>query len=96
MLNIIHSAKEDGSTYEQISAVTPVPTGLTIPPQVNKSVEISYESFNETEFNELPDWLKTMMKNSLEYKEMKNPSPKPVEPKAAKLEPIGEPDDLPF
>lgn len=74
MLNITHKPSKDGSqVYEQISGVTPVPKGMTCPPQVNPNQELSYDNWNEELFNALPDFLKDKIKSSDEYKAMKNP-----------------------
>lgn len=74
MLNITHKPSKDGSqVYEQISGVTPVPKGMTCPPQINANQELSYENWNEELFNSLPDFLKDKIKTSDEYQSMRNP-----------------------
>lgn len=74
MLNITHKPSKDGSqVYEQISGVTPLPKGMTCPPQINPSQELSYENWDNELFETLPDFLKDKIKSSDEYKAMKNP-----------------------
>jgi hypothetical protein len=93
MLNIIHKTSKSGNVYEQIAGVTPVPKGVPVPPQINKTFVLSYDDFNEELFNSLPDFIKTKMQGSLEYADMKNPHTKTI-PQA---DDINEPlDDLPF
>lgn len=93
MLNIIHKTSKKGSTYEQISSVTAVPKGMTVPPQITKTFILSYDSFNEDLFNSLPDFIKTKMQGSLEYAAMKNPHARTMTVASDISEPI---DDLPF
>lgn len=75
MLNIIHkpSKKDASKVYEEIAGITPIPKGMTCPPQVNPTVELNYDNFDEELFNSLPDFIKDKMKSSDEYKAMKNP-----------------------
>lgn len=70
MVNIIHKTSEKGNIYEQIASVTPIPKGLTVPGQINKSVELSYDDFDETVFNLQPEFIREKMKGSMEYKEL--------------------------
>jgi hypothetical protein len=95
MLNIIHKpGKADPSKiYEQIAGVTSVPKGFSVPEQVNASVELYYDKFDEEVFNGLPDFLKDKMKTSQEYQAMKQPGTRNMVGEPAG---IGEADDLPF
>lgn len=76
MLNITHKpSKADASKiYEEISAITPPMKGLTIPAQVNPSVELSYDKWNEKMFEELPQFIKDKMVTTPEYLQMRNPN----------------------
>lgn len=93
LLNIIHKpSKTSDRVYEQISSVTSLPKGTAVPAQINKTLTLSYDSFNEEVFNSLPEFIKTKMQSSAEYAAMKNPHSRSMV--AADLtEPL---DDLPF
>lgn len=91
-LNIIHKQSKSGNIYEQISSVTAVPKTITVPPQVTKTFVLSYDSFDESLFNSLPDFIKQKMQTSSEYAAMKNPHERTMV-----ASDISEPDDdLPF
>lgn len=98
MLNITHKDSKDGSqTYEQIAGVTPLPKGMTCPPQINPNQELTYESFDEKLFESLPDFLKDKIKSSDEYKAMKHPGNFTfIDDKGQPLDTIDEESDLPF
>lgn len=74
LINITHKpAKSDPSKlYEQISGITPLMKGQKCPPQVNPSFVLSYDSFDESKFNGLPDFIKDKMKTSQEYHALMN------------------------
>lgn len=94
MINVIHKPSKDGlKTYSQISAITGVPKGMTVPPQSNRTICLSYDNFDENEFNALPDFIKDKMKTSIEYAAMKQPN----HVNMSQAEHVSEPvDDLPF
>lgn len=99
MLNIIHnpSKKDPSKIYEQIAGITPLPKGITCPPQINPTQELSFDSFNQTLFDGLPDFIKDKVKSSDEYKAMINPSHYEFVGNAG--QPVGvdeEEDSLPF
>jgi hypothetical protein len=75
MLNIIHkpSKKDPTKIYEEISGITPIPKGITVPPQVNKTFRLEYDNWNQEAFDSLPDFIKTKMQGSLEYAALKQP-----------------------
>lgn len=75
LLNVTHkpSAKDPSNVYEEISAITPPMAGMTILPQVNPSIELSYDKWDEKLFEALPDFIKTKMRATPEYQAMKNP-----------------------
>jgi hypothetical protein len=94
MLNIIHNQSKSDPTkvYEQISGITSVPKGMKVPPQINATVMLSYDNWNQDEFDRLPDFIKIKMQGSLEYTTMKNGQKNVVY-----SEPVSEvEDDLPF
>lgn len=94
MINVIHKPSKDGlKTYSQISAITGVPKGMTVPPQSNRTICLSYDNFDENEFNALPDFIKDKMKNSIEYAAMKQPNHVNMSQAEHVTDPV---DDLPF
>lgn len=98
MLNIIHkpSKRDPSKIYEEIAGITSVPKGLTVPPQINKTIELSYDGFNRQLFDSLPDFIKTKMQISLEYTAMMNPNSRQMN-EYVEAEDITEPmEDLPF
>lgn len=78
MLNIIHKpSKRDASRfYEEISGITSLPKGMKAPEQINKTLCISYDNFDEGAFSKLPEFIKTKMQSSQEYKAMMQPNEK--------------------
>ena len=92
MLNIIHNpSKADASkVYEKISGITKLPKGMKCPDAINPPFILSYDEWDETKFESLPDFIKDKMKTSVEYKAMKNPVESLIDDKG---QPI---NDLPF
>jgi len=69
MLNITHKARKDGSgVYAEIGSISAMPKGLVCPEQINPSFVWTYENFDSVKFGLLPDYLKSKMINSDEYK----------------------------
>ena len=66
-LNIVHSEKG----YAEIASISKVPKGMECPSQVNASVVLDYNNFNEAVFEKLPNFIKDKMRSSDEYKAMK-------------------------
>lgn len=90
MLNVIHKSSKDGAkTYAEIGSVSPMPKGMTCPPQVNQSRELSYDNFNWEIYNSLSDFVKDKIKRSEEFVRLSTPH----ETAVAAGE---EEDDLPF
>jgi len=67
MLNIIHKTTPNG-TFANIASVSPLPKGLVCPDQINPSFVLSYDVFDYEKFLTLPDWIKTEMEQTQEYK----------------------------
>jgi hypothetical protein len=82
LLNIIHVAGKANPSrmYDEISSVSPLPKGMTCPPQENPSFEFSLDGpFNQEQFDSLPNFLKEKVSASFEYIEMhKKPAPAPA------------------
>jgi hypothetical protein len=94
MLNIIHKQGKDGTkTYEEITSVVPLPKSMKCPPQENTNFCLSYDRFDQTLFEKLPDFIKDKMKSSIEYTSMQTPNVHDMTNEHQQQE---EPDDLPF
>ena len=104
LLNLTHKPSKADVTkiYEEISSVSPLMKGTVCPPQISKSFVLSYDEFNETLFETLPDFIKDKMKGSAEYKAFKNKANNTFVDAGGQLVAAGEidlmdeSDDLPF
>lgn len=90
MLSVIHKTSKGGKTYADISGIATLPKNFECPPQINQTRLLSFDEWNETIFESLPDFLKTKIKSSKEYSALMNPGNNEAPP------PTDEPDDLPF
>ena len=103
MINVIHkpSEKDPTKVYEQITSITPLPKGMTIPAQINPTFILSYDAWDQAKYDSLPDFIKDKMKTSDEYKVMFGPKTEAVVPTTtnaavAAFEQVGgPPQDLP-
>lgn len=95
MISITHKTTQSGKTYAEISNVSPVMKGFTVPPQINPSVELNYENFDFNVFNSLPEYIRNKMKESVDYKKMIS-NYEAYEMEAKKFEGTVDNDDLPF
>lgn len=70
MVNIIHkpSSTDPTKIYANIGSVSSIPKGMTVPPQVLPTFELSYDNFSFDKFNTLPDFIKEKMKKSEEFR----------------------------
>lgn len=92
MINIIHKTSKDGlKVYEEISGITPIPKGIECPPQYNKTLLLSYDSFDVEVFNKLPDFIRNKMTGSLEYVAIQSPNHTSIDTST-----VSDEDDLPF
>lgn len=74
MLNIIHKPSKDGlKVYEEIAGVSPMPKGVPCPPQINKTTVLDYDNFDYSVYNLLPDFIKTKVQSSEEFKKLQSP-----------------------
>ena len=101
MINIIHkpSKKDASKMFEEISGITPMPKGVSCPPQVNPNFVLSFDNFNTELFDKLPDFIKIKIKSSMEYSAMVNPhviNADEVETSNASQSSQSFVDDLPF
>lgn len=69
MLNIVHEEK-DGKTYANVSAVMPLPAGMTAPakPDVLTYFSLDEDEYEHTVFERLPEWAQTMIRVTPEFK----------------------------
>lgn len=101
MLNIIHKPSKDGlKHYEEIAGVSPMPKGVPCPAQINKTIVLDYDNFSYEVYNLLPDFIKTKVQSSEEYKKLHSPQDFSMDapPQSYNdINSLGEPvDDLPF
>jgi hypothetical protein len=89
MINVIHKTSGKGNTYADISSIATLPKGLECPNQINQTVELSFDNWNQNIFDSLPDFLKDKIKVSKEYSAMTMPGHSEI-PQTA------QDDDLPF
>lgn len=95
MLNVVHKLSKNGNIYANVAAITPLPKGIVCPPQVNSSFVFSYEDFQDSKFDSLPQWLKDKMVNTPEYLNAKGLQPNKAETFGHTSAPL-DTDDLPF
>lgn len=96
MLNVIHTvSKGNGNTYANIAGVTPVPKGMEVPAQINKSFVLSYDNFDEAAFQGLPDWLRERIQKTPEYRKRNDKFVDTDPGDGFEYEPISS-EDLPF
>jgi hypothetical protein len=70
MVSIVHKTSKAGKAYAEISNVSPVIKGFTVPSQINPTVVLSYDNFDFNVFNSLPEYLREKIQHSAEYKKM--------------------------
>lgn len=94
MLNVIHRASKKDATrvYEKIGSVSSVPKGMNVPDQINPTTVLSYDNFDWSVYDSLPDFIKDKIKTSLEFAAMQQPNAINSH-QSTTLEPV---DDLPF
>ncbi|MEN6569038.1 MAG: hypothetical protein ABFC18_03395 [Rikenellaceae bacterium] len=75
-LNIIHKPSQlnPGRTMTIISSISPLMKGQTCPDQINPTKVLSYDNFNWDLFNSLSDYTKDLIKSSVEFQMMQEPS----------------------
>ena len=74
MLNVIHKKSNAGKDYAEISSISALPKNFECSPQVNGNRVLSFDEWNESIFQTLPDFLKNKITSSKEYAAMVNPS----------------------
>lgn len=77
LLSIIH-AESNNKTYANIAAVMSVPKGTKVPEQSNPMVSYDVENGKDAVFTKLPEWIRTMIEQSKEFKDGDEPTPEEV------------------
>lgn len=97
MINVVHNQGQNGNTYANVMAISPLPKGTQCPPQINNNFIFSFEDFDEGRFNLLSDYLKERIKKTPEYKALYEPQQPKQEQSFGKpsISDSGS-DDLPF
>lgn len=67
MINVVHKMSKKGTAFPDIASITPLPKGLTCPPQINPTFEFGYEPFDKAKFDTLPEWIQKKIMLSEEY-----------------------------
>lgn len=79
LVSVEHATKGE-NTYANIKVETVLPKGMICPPQINESVSISYDNWNQEAFEKLPTFIREKMMSSYEYKKLKeDPNEVPFE-----------------
>lgn len=80
MITVVHQKSKDGTrTYDKVTSVSALPKdpktkkAIEVPPQVNASVIYDIEDGENQVFNELPEWIQKIIRESDEFK---GPAPK--------------------
>lgn len=66
MINIIHEER-GGNMVHKIASISPLPKGMTMPGQVNKSVIYEIEQGRDAVFQGLPEWTRNMIEKCIEW-----------------------------
>lgn len=96
MLNIIHKngVADPTKVYEAIAGITPLPKSVKCPEQINETVLLTFDEWNDTTFKSLPEFLQTRIISSSEFQARLRPQERNDIPNADDVnEPI---NDLPF
>jgi hypothetical protein len=73
MLNVVHNVKGD-KTYANIGSMSPLPKGLSCPPQINPTFEFNFtDKFDANALESLPDFIKERIKRSNEFNALLKP-----------------------
>jgi hypothetical protein len=75
MLNISHRVTDAG-TFANIMSISPLPKGITCPPQINPSLAYDTHEHNQDVFSQLPEFVREQIMESDEYKSRLNSAPK--------------------
>lgn len=95
MLNIIHKpgVADPTKVYEKIASISPLPKGVKCPKQINETFVLTFDDWNDSLFNSLPDFIRERIKSSAEFQEKLRPGEKHIPNADDITEPL---DQLPF
>jgi len=74
LLSVIH-AESGGKTYANVAGVMSVPKGTTVPEQSNPMISYDVENGKDVVWEKLPEWIRTMIEQSKEFKDGDEPTP---------------------
>jgi hypothetical protein len=76
LLSVVH-AQNGEKTYANIAGAMKIPKGMVVPDPINKTVTFSLEEgdYDEAVLNALPEWIRTKVGESPEYKSIASDSP---------------------
>lgn len=94
MINVIHKENSSGNMRAIIQSVAPLTKGVTCPPQINPTILLSYDNFDNSVFEALPNFIKEKMEKTPEYKKIMCIEPEKLEVKSEGFNDAA--DDLPF
>lgn len=67
-LEVIHKNKQGGATGDKIESVRKLPEGTKMPPLSRQKIVFQFSDWKQEVFDALPQWMKTKIINSPEYK----------------------------
>lgn len=69
LLNVVHTVAKNGKTYANVASAAPLPKAVKeVPEQMNKSIFLGYEDWDEEMYQSVPQWIKNEMDASVEMK----------------------------
>ena len=69
LLNVKHKKSAKGNVFPIIETATPLMKKMTVPEAINPLKVLTYEKWNQDEFNKLPSFIQDRMKTSKQYTE---------------------------
>lgn len=71
LVTVVHKlSKKNGQKYANIASAAPLMKGMVAPEQVNPSRVLTYKTWNQEMFDSLPEFIRTKMMTSAQYKKM--------------------------
>lgn len=68
LLNVVHKTSASGNVYALVKGASPLPRGMVSPAAYNPVQTLDYDDWSKEVFNNLPQFLKDKVTQSLEYK----------------------------
>jgi len=91
-INVVHKESKIGKVYAEIGSISPLMKGTLCPEQINPTEVLSYDNFDNTLFESLPEFLRKKIESSVEYQELANS--RALENN--KTAPVSTSEDIPF